>query len=202
MARFLRQDAVVGVAIADRGDHQLLRRVVDLGHHVAGALVVDPLDPLVAGGQQRAGARTVASVKASASVRSGSRTGHRPPILAEPGLATASPDAYATRVPQIHLHAEPGDYAPLVLLPGDPNRAKRIAQRFDGGSPQAAGQRASGPAGLDRHLPRPPGERPDQRHGHPSFAIVAEELLRLGARQLIRVGTCGGIAPGCAPATW
>jgi purine-nucleoside phosphorylase len=25
---------------------------------------------------------------------------------------------------------------------------------------------------------------------------VAEELLRLGAKQLIRVGTCGGIAPG------
>ena len=34
---------------------------------------------------------------------------------------------------QIHLHAEPGDYAPVVLLPGDPNRATRIAERFDGG---------------------------------------------------------------------
>ena len=30
---------------------------------------------------------------------------------------------------QIHLHAEPGDYAPVVLLPGDPNRATRIAAR-------------------------------------------------------------------------
>ena len=36
-------------------------------------------------------------------------------------------------MPQIHLHAEPGDYAPLVLLPGDPNRARTIAERFDGG---------------------------------------------------------------------
>ncbi|HSL75342.1 MAG TPA: hypothetical protein VK867_00240, partial [Candidatus Limnocylindrales bacterium] len=34
---------------------------------------------------------------------------------------------------QIHLHAEPGDYAPVVLLPGDPNRATRIADRFDQG---------------------------------------------------------------------
>ena len=34
---------------------------------------------------------------------------------------------------QIHLHAEPGDYAPVVLLPGDPNRATRMAARFDGG---------------------------------------------------------------------
>ena len=32
--------------------------------------------------------------------------------------------------------------------------------------------------------------------GTPSFSIVAEELLRLGAEQLIRVGTAGGIAPG------
>ena len=39
-------------------------------------------------------------------------------------------------MPQIHLHAEPGDYAPLVLLPGDPNRARKIAERFDGGLAQ------------------------------------------------------------------
>jgi len=36
-------------------------------------------------------------------------------------------------MPQIHLRAEPGDYAPLVLLPGDPNRATLIAKMFDGG---------------------------------------------------------------------
>ncbi len=36
-------------------------------------------------------------------------------------------------MPQIHLRAEVGDYAPLVLLPGDPNRATRIAELFDGG---------------------------------------------------------------------
>jgi len=37
-------------------------------------------------------------------------------------------------MPQLHLHAEVGDYAPLVLLPGDPNRARTIATRFDGGT--------------------------------------------------------------------
>jgi purine-nucleoside phosphorylase len=36
-------------------------------------------------------------------------------------------------MPQIHLRAEVGDYAPLVLLPGDPNRATRVAELFDGG---------------------------------------------------------------------
>ena len=31
--------------------------------------------------------------------------------------------------------------------------------------------------------------------GGPSAAIVAEELIRLGARRLVRVGTCGALAP-------
>ena len=44
-------------------------------------------------------------------------------------------------MPQIHLHAEPGDYAPVVLLPGDPNRATRIAARFDGGVEAAGSSR-------------------------------------------------------------
>ena len=34
---------------------------------------------------------------------------------------------------QIHLRAEAEDYAPVVLLPGDPNRATWIAEKFDGG---------------------------------------------------------------------
>ena len=34
-------------------------------------------------------------------------------------------------MPQIHVRAEVGDFAPLVLLPGDPNRARKIAERFD-----------------------------------------------------------------------
>ena len=31
----------------------------------------------------------------------------------------------------IHVRAEPGDYAPTVILPGDPIRATKIAARFD-----------------------------------------------------------------------
>ena len=38
---------------------------------------------------------------------------------------------------QIHLRADAGDYAPLVLLPGDPNRATRVAEMFDGGLEQS-----------------------------------------------------------------
>ena len=32
--------------------------------------------------------------------------------------------------------------------------------------------------------------------GGPSTAIVVEELIELGARRLVRVGTCGAIADG------
>jgi Purine-nucleoside phosphorylase len=100
-------------------------------------------------------------------------------------------------MPQIHLRAEPGDYAPLVLLPGDPNRARKIAERFDGG---LAGARQvneyRGLLGWTGTYQGHPVSVQTSGMGTPSFAIVAEELLRLGVKQLIRVGTCGGIAPG------
>jgi len=100
-------------------------------------------------------------------------------------------------MPQIHVRAEPGDYAPLVLLPGDPNRARMIAERFDGGLAQARQVNEHRALyGWTGTYHGHPVSVQTSGMGTPSFAIVAEELLRLGARQLIRVGTCGGIAPG------
>ena len=99
-------------------------------------------------------------------------------------------------VPQIHLHAEAGDYAPLVLLPGDPSRARRIAESFDGGLDGA--RQVNDHRGLlgwtGTYRDRPVSVQTTGM-GTPSFSIVAEELLRLGVQQLIRVGTCGGIRP-------
>jgi DeoD family purine-nucleoside phosphorylase len=100
-------------------------------------------------------------------------------------------------MPQIHLHAEPGDYAPLVLLPGDPHRARRIAARFDGGLESAREVNANrGMLGYTGTYKGRPVSVQTSGMGTPSLAIVVEELLRLGTRQFIRVGTCGGIAPG------
>lgn len=100
-------------------------------------------------------------------------------------------------MPQIHVRAEVGDFAPLVLLPGDPNRARRIAERFDGGiagSREVSSHRAL--YGWTGTYQGHPVSVQTSGMGTPSFAIVAEELLRLGVKQMIRVGTCGGIAPG------
>ncbi len=100
-------------------------------------------------------------------------------------------------MPQIHLRAEANDYAPVVLLPGDPNRATWIAEKFDGGAGAArlvnSHRGLLGYTGTYRGVPV---SVQTSGMGAPSMAIVAEELLRLGARRLIRVGTCGGIGRG------
>jgi purine-nucleoside phosphorylase len=85
----------------------------------------------------------------------------------------------------------------MVLLPGDPNRATKIAERFDGGisgSRRVNEHRAMfGYTGTYRGVPV---SVQTTGMGTPSLSIVVEELLRLGARRLIRVGTCGGIGRG------
>jgi DeoD family purine-nucleoside phosphorylase len=100
-------------------------------------------------------------------------------------------------MPQIHLRAEEGDYAPLVLLPGDPNRAKRVAAMFDGGLEKARvvneHRLLLGYTGTYRGEPV---SVQTSGIGTPSLSIVVEELLRLGAQRLIRIGTCGGIGRG------
>lgn len=100
-------------------------------------------------------------------------------------------------MPQIHLRAEPGDYAPIVLLPGDPNRATAIASLFDGGL--EASRKVNDHRllfGYTGTCGGVPVSVQTTGIGAPAAAIVVEELLRLGARRLVRVGTCGGIGRG------
>lgn len=96
-------------------------------------------------------------------------------------------------MPQIHLHAEPGDYAPVVLMPGDPNRATRIAARFDGG---LEGSRLvtshRGLLGYTGTVDGVPVSVQTTMMGTPTTTIVMEELLMLGVTTFIRVGTTGG----------
>src|SRR5439155_4428904 len=101
-------------------------------------------------------------------------------------------------MPQIHLHAEPGDYAPVVLLPGDPNRATRIAARFDGGlEASRLVNQHRGLLGYTGEVDGVPVSVQTTMMGAPTTSIVVEELLMLGATTFIRVGTTGGY-PGTA----
>lgn len=95
-------------------------------------------------------------------------------------------------MPQIHLRAEEGDYAPLVLLPGDPTRARRISERFDEGSVRTVNEHR-GLLGFSGTYRGVAVSVQTTGMGTPSLSIVVEELIRLGAQRLVRVGTCGGI---------
>ena len=87
--------------------------------------------------------------------------------------------------PQIHLHAEPGDYAPVVLLPGDPNRATRIAARFDGGLEATRLVNANrGLLGYTGTVDGVPVSVQTTMMGTPTTTIVVEELLNLGVHDV------------------
>jgi len=93
----------------------------------------------------------------------------------------------------IHLRAEQGDYAPAVLLPGDPLRAKRVAEEFLDDAKQVNGER--GMLGFTGRYEGHPVSVQATGMGCPSAAIVIEELIQLGCDRLIRIGTCGGLQP-------
>jgi 5'-methylthioadenosine phosphorylase/purine-nucleoside phosphorylase len=94
----------------------------------------------------------------------------------------------------IHLRAEPGDYADAVLVPGDPLRAKYISETFLDDARQVNAER--GMLGYTGTFKGRPVSVQSSGMGCPSAAIVYEELSQLGAKRLIRVGTCGGLQPG------
>lgn len=97
----------------------------------------------------------------------------------------------------IHLRAEEGDYAPNVLCPGDPIRAQYIAETFfDPDFRQVNDVR--GMLGFTGTFEGKPISVQTTGMGAPSAGIVFEELAMLGAKRLVRVGTCGGIADGMA----
>jgi purine-nucleoside phosphorylase len=93
----------------------------------------------------------------------------------------------------IHVRAEPGDYAEACLLPGDPLRAKHIAETFLDGAVQRNAER--GLLGYTGTFQGRPVSVQATGMGCPSAAIVVEELAQLGVKRLVRVGTCGGLQP-------
>ena len=93
-------------------------------------------------------------------------------------------------------HLRPAaELAERVLLPGDPGRALAVAQALLEQPPRMFNH-ARGLWGYT-------GTAPDGElltvqatgMGGPSTAIVCEELIALGARTLVRIGTCGALDP-------
>ena len=91
----------------------------------------------------------------------------------------------------IHVHPT-AELAPRVLLPGDPGRALRLATALLEQPKMFNHNRGLwGYSGV-AHDGRPLTIQ-STGIGGPSAAIVAHELIELGARTLVRVGTCGGL---------
>jgi purine-nucleoside phosphorylase len=94
----------------------------------------------------------------------------------------------------IHIGAEQGQIAPTVLLPGDPLRAKHIAETML--EDVFCYNEVRGMLGFT-------GRYGDKRvsvmgtgMGMPTLSVYVNELVsEYGARTLIRVGTCGALQP-------
>lgn len=94
-----------------------------------------------------------------------------------------------------HNEASAGDIADRVLLPGDPLRARYIAETFLEGAVCYNSVR-----GMYGFTGSYKGKRVSVQGtgmGMPSMHIYASELMQVyGARRLIRVGTCGSLKAG------
>ncbi len=92
----------------------------------------------------------------------------------------------------VHISAERGAIASRVLLPGDPLRAKHIAETFF--SDAVCYNTVRGMLGFTGTYR---GERVSVQStgmGIPSISIYAHELMaEYGVRTLVRVGTCGAL---------
>lgn len=88
-----------------------------------------------------------------------------------------------------------GEVTPAVLVCGDPARADRIAARLDGATLLSDRREYRAHRG---HYDGRPLAVCSHGIGAPGAAIAFEELIAAGARQIIRVGTCGGLQPDLA----
>ena len=121
----------------------------------------------------------------------------------DPSSARGCPGRLETDLPVVsrsvstHIGARPGEIAPTVLMPGDPLRAKWIAETFlDDAKCYNEVRGMYGYTGTWR------GERVSVQGsgmGQPSLAIYANELFdQYDVRTIIRVGSCGALTPKLA----
>jgi purine-nucleoside phosphorylase len=96
-------------------------------------------------------------------------------------------------MPTPHNSAKPGDYAEAVLLPGDPLRAKWVAETFLKDAKLVNSVRNC--LGYTGSWNGRPVSVQATGMGQPSLSIYVHELINeYGLKRLIRIGTCGGLS--------
>jgi uridine phosphorylase len=96
---------------------------------------------------------------------------------------------------QYHTLLSPGDIGQYVLLPGDPARSDRVAKYLDGAELIANNREHRTFTGYYKGVKI---SVTSTGMGCPSTAIAAEELINIGARCLIRIGSTGALQPHLA----
>ncbi len=97
---------------------------------------------------------------------------------------------YSTDGTQYHIGLKSGDVGEIVILPGDPKRCEKIAAYFD--EPKLIADKRE----FVTYTGSLNGKKISVTStgiGGPSASIALEELVKVGAKKFIRVGTCGGM---------
>ena len=99
----------------------------------------------------------------------------------------------SSNIPTPHINAQYGDFAATVLMPGDPLRAKFIAENF-----LQNARLVNNVRGVQGYTGEYKGKKVSvmaSGMGQPSIAIYSYELFAFyGVQNIIRVGSAGGIA--------
>jgi purine-nucleoside phosphorylase len=91
-----------------------------------------------------------------------------------------------------HIEAKPGDFAELVLMPGDPLRAKALAESALEDVRQVNAVRNM--LAFTGNWRGKPVSIMGSGMGMPSISIYAHELYaEFGVQRIVRVGTCGAL---------
>lgn len=92
-----------------------------------------------------------------------------------------------------HINAQQGDFAKTVLMPGDPLRAKYIAEQFLDNVRQVTDVRNM--LGFTGEYQGKPISVMGSGMGIPSISIYAKELItEYGVENIIRIGSCGAVS--------
>lgn len=94
------------------------------------------------------------------------------------------------REKEFHIKCVPGDVGEYCILTGDPGRCESIAAYLDNAELVATNREFVTYTGM---LDGVRVSVASTGIGGPSAAICMEELIHVGARKFIRIGTCGGI---------
>ncbi|MDY7026968.1 MAG: nucleoside phosphorylase [Spirochaetota bacterium] len=93
---------------------------------------------------------------------------------------------------QYHIQCSAGDVAPIVIVPGHQGRVEKIVNHLDGAHKISENRGLITYTGTYSGVPV---SVTSTGMGGPSAAIVYEELINIGARYLVRVGSVAALQP-------